>query len=144
MKDRTKVAHLSDLANDSNAPFIAIQETHLTADILSAEIQISNYTMYRSDRLGGRSHGGCAIYCREDLTVREIFKYSNNCCESQLLDIKELGVILINCYRPPSTPIQLFQETLDKCQEAIDDLIEKEAKSKILLVLGDYNFPFIK
>ena len=61
-----------------------------------------------------------------------------------MLDIKELGVILINCYRLPSTPIQLFEETLAKCQEAIDDLIEKEVKSKILLCLGDFNFPFIE
>ena len=140
MKDRTKVAYLRDMANDSNAPFIAIQETHLTAEILSAEIQINDYTLYRSDRTGGRTHGGCAVYCKDDLTVTEIFKYSNNCCEIQMLDMKELGIILINCYRPPGTPIQLFEEILIKCQ----DFIEKEAKSKILLLVGDFNFPFIE
>ena len=139
-KDRTKVAYLCDLANDSNAPFMAIQESHLTADILSAEIQIPGYTLYRSDRLGGRSHGGCAVYCKDDLTVTEILRYSNNCCEIQMLNIKELGLILTNCYRPPGSPLQLFEEILNKCQ----DSIEKETKSKILLVLRDFNFPFIE
>ena len=71
MKNRTKVAYLCDLATESNAPFIAIQETHLTEDILSAELQVPGYTLYRSDRLGGRSHGGCAVYSRDDLTIIE-------------------------------------------------------------------------
>ena len=69
MKNRTEVAYLCDLATESNAPFIAIQETHLTEDILSAELQVPGYTLYRSDRLGGRSHGGCAVYSRDDLTI---------------------------------------------------------------------------
>ena len=145
MKNRTKVAHLSDLATESNAPFIAITETHLTADILTAEVHISGYTMYRSDRLGGRSHGGCAVYCRDDLTVTEISKYSNNFCESQILEIKELELVLINIYRPPKSPLNLFQDTIEKVQEAIDEIHEKENnKSKMILATGDYNFPFIK
>ena len=145
MKNRTKVAHLSDLATESNAPFIAITETHLTADILTAELHISGYTMYRSDRLGGRSHGGCAVYCRDDLTVTEISKYSNNFCESQILEIKELELVLINIYRPPKSPLNLFQDTIEKVQEAIDEIHEKENnKSKMILATGDYNFPFIK
>ena len=67
MKNKTKVAYLSDLAAQSNALFITLTETHMTPDILSAEVAINNYSFYRSDRLGGRTHGGCAIYVREDL-----------------------------------------------------------------------------
>jgi hypothetical protein len=87
--NKTKVAYLSDLAVESSAPFISLTETHLTPDILSAEVSISGYTMYRSDRMGGRTHGGCAVYVREDLTVVERETYSNNCCESQVLEIRE-------------------------------------------------------
>ena len=144
--NRTKVSYLSDLATESNAPFIALQETHLFQDILDAEVQISGQTLYRSDRLGGRTHGGVAVYVRDDLTVRELFKYSNNCCESIIVEIKELELILITVWRPPNSPKQLFQETLDKCQEIINSEIENETvhKSRTLLVLGDFNFPFIK
>ena len=58
MRNRTKVAYLSDLSEESNTPFISITESHLTPDVLSAEVAITGYTVYRSDRLGGRSHGG--------------------------------------------------------------------------------------
>ena len=142
--NRTKIAYLSDLACESNAPFIALQETHLSCEILSAEIQIPGYTLYRSDRLGGRTHGGVAMYIRNDLTVSEISKHSNNFCESQALDIKELDLIIINIYRPPKSPLQLFQETLDITQVIVDRIIENKCKSRTLLVVGDYNFPFIK
>ena len=143
--NKTKVAYLSDLAVESSAPFISLTETHLTPDILSAEVSISGYTMYRSDRMGGRTHGGCAVYVREDLTVVERETYSNNCCESQVLEIRELELLLINIYRPPNSPKQLFEETLTRCQEIIFDVIEKESsKAKTILALGDYNFPFIK
>ena len=94
--NKTKVSYLIDLALESNAPFIALQETHLFKDILDPEVQISGQTLYISDRLGGRTHGGVAVYIRDDLTVRELFKYSNNCCESIILEIKELEMILIN------------------------------------------------
>ena len=140
MNDRTKVAYLRDLATDSHAPFIAMQETHLTAEVQSAEVQIPGYTLYRSDRLGGRTHGGCAVYCREDLTVIEKESYSNNCCESQVLEIKQLDMFLVNIYRPPNSPQQLFEDTLQKCQ----DIIEKAGEAKTLLALGDFNFPFIQ
>ena len=141
MSNKTKVAHLSDLACESQAPFIALTETHLNSEIQSAEIQIQGYKLYRSDRMGGRSHGGCAVYCREDLTVKEKMKFSNNYCESQILEFKELNIVLINIYRPPNTPQQLFEETLNKCQESLE---EETNQKRSILALGDYNFPFIK
>ena len=61
MKNKTKVAYLRDLALESNTPFITVTETHLSQDILSAEVAIPGYTIYRSDRTGGRTHGGCAV-----------------------------------------------------------------------------------
>ena len=49
-------------------------------------------------------------------------------------------MILINIYRPPNTPQQLFEDTLNRCQE----VIEEAGNNKTLLALGDFNFPFIK
>ena len=98
LRNKTKVSYLKDLAIESNAPLIAMTETHWSANVHSAEVHIPGYTLYRSDRTGGRTHGGAAVYCRDDLTIVEKFKYSNNYCESQVLEIKELEMILINFY----------------------------------------------
>ena len=80
------------------------------------------------------------MYCREDLTVTEKLKYSNNFCESQIIEIKELDLILITIYRPPHSPQQLFEDTINKCQEVIEEV----GATKTILALGDYNFPFIQ
>ena len=37
-----------------------------------------------------------------------------------------MSMLVINIYRPPNLPRQLFEETLVKCQEAIDSVIERE------------------
>ena len=52
MSNKTKVSYLRDLEILKNTFFIILIETHL---ILTAEINISGYTVFRSDR-AGRSH----------------------------------------------------------------------------------------
>ena len=133
MSNRTKVAYLSELATSDNALFVALQETHLSSDISSAEVQMEGFTLHRSDREGGRTHGGVALYIRDHLTTRELLKYSNNCVESQVIEVPELELVLVNIYRPPNSPKQLFLETLDKCQEALDS----QARSRSIIMTGD-------
>ena len=58
--------------------------------------------------------------------VVEKEKYSNNCCESQIIEIKELNLLIVNIYRPPNAPKELFEDTLKKCQEVIDKVLENE------------------
>ena len=61
------------------------------------------------------------------------------------MEIKELELLLINIYRPPHATKQLFQETLQICQDAIDEVMEKEeGKTKTLMAVGNFNFPFIQ
>ena len=66
--NQTKIPFLQDLA--------CITETHLNEAILDAEIQLSNYTIYREDRKG-RSHGGVCTYVRNDLVATVSYKDSN-------------------------------------------------------------------
>ena len=35
-------------------------------------------------------------------------------------------MLVINIYRPPNSPKQLFEETLAKCQDVLDSVIERE------------------
>ena len=67
--NKSKVPYLADLANETKAPFICVTESHLTPEVLDAEISIPGYDVFRSDRVG-RSHGGVVTYVRKDLVVK--------------------------------------------------------------------------
>ena len=110
--DQTKIPYLADLAKESNSPFICLTETHLNPEILDAEIQIDGYNLFRSDRLN-RSHGGVCIYVRKDLAVKSELKDSNSFCDSLILHIPQLNLVITNMYRPPNGPEALFIQSLD-------------------------------
>ena len=62
-----------------------------------------------------------------------------------MLELKELELLLVNVYRPPNAPKDLFEEILQKCQDVIDKIMESEIeKYKTVCAVGDYNFPFIQ
>ena len=69
--------YLRDTAIESNAPFIALTETHLKPDILDPEVKIEGWSLYRTDRGPGKSHGGVAIYLRNDLIGQLVASHSN-------------------------------------------------------------------
>ena len=93
-KSRNKVKHLSDLATESNAPWIALTETWLKPEILSAEVQIPGMQLYRADR-EGRMHGGCALFVRNDLTSQLVTTHSNRLCDTLIVKIKSLNQHLV-------------------------------------------------
>ena len=130
--NKTKVPYLSDLAKLSNAPYICLTETHLNPDIIDAEIQLENYTLFRSDR-NERSHGGVAIYVRNDLAATMILNDSNSYCDSLVIEIHKLNLILINIYRPPKCPKILFNQTLEAIKVMLQN-IESESSTKDILI----------
>ena len=94
--DQSKIPRLADLGKESNSPFICLTETHLNPDILDVEIQIDGYNLFRSDRLN-RSHGGVCIYVRKDLAVKSELKDSNSFCDSLILHIPQLNLVITTC-----------------------------------------------
>ena len=141
---KNKICYLRDLAKESNSPFIVVTETWLTEQILDAEIQIPNYTLYRSDRANGRSHGGSCVYVRSTLTSQMILCHSNGTCDSLAVKVKNFETLVICMYRPPDTNLEQFKESLETVQEAIDETMKTDPKCRTILQLGDYNFPFLK
>ena len=71
-----------------------LTETHLKPEILSAEVRIEGYSLYRSDRGPGKSHGGVAIYLRDDLTGQLVVAASNSMCETLVIKVKTLNLLL--------------------------------------------------
>ena len=141
--NRNKVKYLRDTATESNAPFIVLTETHLKPEILDAEVKIEGWSLYRTDRGPLKSHGGVAIYLRNDLIGQLVSSHSNNQCESLVVKIKTLNMLLMCVYRPPDATVENFCETIEICQRAIDDVTEKDPKVKDVLILGDFNLPCI-
>ena len=141
--NQTKVPYLEDLANVSNAPFICLTETHLHPEILDAEIQIKNYTLFRSDRQG-RTHGGVCTYVRRDLATSVILKDSNSYCDTLILRIHQLNLLLITFYRPPKCPSILFMQSLQTIKQMILNFEEHDKRAHDILFTSDCNFPEIK
>ena len=141
-KNRNKPKHLKDLATQSNAPWIALTETWLKPEIESAEIQIHGYKLYRADR-EGRTHGGCALYVRDDLTCSLVTAHSNMACDTLIVKVKTLNTLLIVNYRPPDSTEEEFEELLEVCQEAIEKVPNMDPKVKDIFQIGDYNLKCI-
>ena len=74
LSNRSKISYLRDLATCSQALCMALTETHLTPNIGDAEIHIPKYVVFRTDRKD-RSHGGVAMYIREDVTPVVLLSY---------------------------------------------------------------------
>ena len=142
LRNKTKILYLRDLTILKNPLCIVLTETHLNPNILNAEINIPDYTLYRCDRVG-RTHGGTCIYTRNDLATQELLSYSNSVCETLVLKVKTLETILVSIYRPPDTSLESFTEAISLTKTAIEDTIEKDPKTKTILQFGDYNFPCI-
>ena len=108
--NRTKMCYLRDLAVQSNSSMIVMTETHLTSSILDAEIHIPGYVIYRADRDESRTHGGCAVYVREDLTCTLEASHSNSVCETLAVKIKTLNTLVVVQYRPPDCQLEEYLE----------------------------------
>ena len=142
MSNKTKVSYLRDLATLKNPFFVILTETHLNDGILTAEVDIPGYTLFRADR-AGRSHGGTAAYVRNDLACQVLLSESNSVCESLVLKVKSLETILISIYRPPDSRLEEFSEVLGNVKTTIDNAVENDPKMINLLEVGDFNFPLL-
>ena len=142
LSNKTKIMYLKTLAIMRNPLTIVLTETHLNPNILDAEVNIPGNTLHRSDRVG-RTHGGTCAYVRTDLATQLLLVHSNAVCESLVLKIKTLDLVLVSIYRPPDSSVEVFGEALKLCQEALNDAFEKDPKVNDILQFGDYNFSFI-
>jgi hypothetical protein len=131
------------MAAIENTVIIALTETWLTNDHLDAEVQIPGFNLYRADRVG-KTHGGAAIYVREDLAAIPILTYSNNGVEAIAMKVRELEAIVFAVYRPPASTLSDLEPLLEALEESILMAQAHSTKFGNILGFGDYNFPKIK
>ncbi|XP_076045726.1 uncharacterized protein LOC143027968 [Oratosquilla oratoria] len=140
--NQSKVPYLGDLAKIEDFMIIALTETHLSVDVRDAEIQLENYTIYRTDRKN-RSHGGTIIYLRDDITpnAKLILSYTDDQVQLQALHIQKLNMVVINCYRPPACSLTNFENSISELEHLYKTL---PTPTPDLVLCEDFNFPFIK
>ncbi|XP_076045873.1 uncharacterized protein LOC143028125 [Oratosquilla oratoria] len=132
---------LEELAAEDSTIFIALTETHLNDAILDAEINIQNFTLFRADRVD-RSHGGVALYLREDLAANTevLTAFSNNTTELLAVHVKKLDLFIATLYRPPNTTEEMFKEVSGKLQSLLNHLPSPYTE---VILAGDLNLPII-
>ena len=128
---------LSEHAVETSPLFMCVTESHLTDEILTAEVQIEDYTLHRTDRLN-RSGGGVCIYLPDKLTCTVLYSKSNSVCETLILKEINLDIVICLMYRPPDCKKHEFLP----CVNDIREVFNKHSDSKIIF-LGDLNFPEI-
>lgn len=141
LSNRTKIPFLRDLVACNQALCIALMETHQKPDIGNAEIHIPQYVVFWTDRKE-RSHGGVAMYIREDLTSQVLLSHSNSVCDTLIIHIRQLNVVICATYRPPDAPnhVGKFEDCLTKIEEVLDTLEQHIS----VLLMGDFNLPNVR
>ena len=147
----TKVPYIYDILHQKKHLFAMITETWLT-DQLDAEIEISGYTIFRSDckrprKRRGRDTGGAAIYIREDIaaSAEPVLKFSNGTVDIICVYIKAEHLLLCTVYRQTDDTTHGWPSKLPELSQGITRLRkclnELPNPTPTIIVGGDFNFP---
>ena len=136
-----KVEHLRDITKDNDHLFLGLTESHLSVNILDAEIQIDGYNISRCDR-AKRSHGGVLMYSHENYVCNSVLTHSTDDCEILVNEFPELMMVVAIVYRPPGCSLAHFE-----CQLADLSILLRKYEDRnegwLLTVIGDFNFPSV-
>ena len=136
-KKKFKLNYLADMCKEQNCEFLALTETHMDDDVLDAEVGIKDYDIYRQDRVG-RKNGGVLIYIKKHYNTKCVFTQSDSFCEQLVVEVKDIKLVIALTYRPPNCPKNSFLKQIKN----LDNLLDGYEDWNIML-LGDYNFPFL-
>ena len=109
---------------------------------MNSEIIIYGYALYRTDRAANRKKGGVITYVHNtySASVEVLAAGSNAYAEYHMLYIKQLSLVVINLYRPPECPGNLFTSSLQDIRTKLNAV---STHMPNVIVMGDFNFPTI-
>ena len=125
------------------------------ADHKDEEINVSGYTIFRSDRSRkkarrGRWSGGVALYARDDIAARMeiILKFSNGVNEAIVIYSEKENLIVVIVYRQPddsrnghpSRSVE-FKKLLTSIRT---QLLSLPGRHPDILICGDFNLPHVE
>ena len=143
-QNKSKTPVLLELLEEEKIFIAAITETHLKPCVKNAEFlnQNQNYNVLRTDRIS-RVRGGVALITHHSLSTTVLVSHSTQYCEVLTISIDELQLLITVIYRPPICPKEQkhFPTILEKVNEVLSN---SKFASYTSVILGDFNFPFIK
>ena len=101
---------------------------------------LKGYTLFRKDRNREveQKGGGVLLYIRESLVAMELLEWRRKECEAVWVEVKGedgMTICIGVCYRSPTASAQE--------NELLLEVINNVAKNKVLLLMGDFNYPMI-
>ena len=114
---------------------MCVTETKFHSDIVDAEINVPNFTLYRKDRANGKSGGGSCVYVSNTLRVKRIENFDANDSIAVLIDIDPSPIVLVCVYR---TQALTWEENLNLISQVNGIDIPPGGE---MVVIGDFNLP---
>ena len=111
----------------------SVNETMLDNSIFNTEIAVHGYELVRNDR--HRHGGGVALYIRDSINYKIRNDLAIASLETVTVEIfkpKAKSFLINTWYRPPNTPIDLFED-YEICIKKMD------AEDKEPICIGDFN-----
>ena len=148
------MSFVKDILYEQNLLFAALTETWLNPHN-DAEVNIENYTIFRSDRIRekkktGRYSGSVALYIRDDIAsnFKILCKYSNGVNELLVTYSQTLNLFIAVIYRQPNDKYHghpsnstEFAEMISKLKKCLEKFTEKIPD---IIFCGDFNLPNIE
>lgn len=139
---RTKTT--SVFLNSHKLPYdiFALSETNLSDDINSNELFPSDFTVFRDDGRKSDTSGRGVLLAIHNRFTSTLFKCSPSTnfefiCAKICLPL--FNIYILCCYIRPSQPVQSYKLAI----EAIDSLHNILNPRDVLIVVGDFNLPYL-
>ena len=134
---KAKLPLLSDLVHHNNALIMTLTESHLNTSIKDAEVHITKYTAFRSDR-NNTIKGGVITYIKDEFSPYTEVLITSSIANTEMLALqnKHLDLILITIYRPPACTN--FKSTVDLLRNTLENI---PSPLPTILITGDFNLP---
>ena len=137
-KRKDKLQQLSEIAREDNVVFVAIVESHLREEILTAEVSMRGFSLLRVDRSSDIKQGGIVLYIREDMARNFGQAHSGSVDKIEFLCTHSSSLNLVLCvvYRPEGT--STFETVIREIREYAN---KRGPPMPNVLIVGDFNFP---
>ena len=96
---KNKINEFRTISEIHRCAAICLTETRLSQDIFGAEVYISNYNVFRSDRSDGREKGGSCIYVHNSYACTLIDTFEAPDSIAIMIDFSNFKLILACVYR---------------------------------------------
>ena len=102
---------------------------------------MEGFNIFRADRLAAKQ-GGVIIYVKDNVKDLEVLlRESIGNIETLVLYTKELNLVIIFVYRPPTAELMNFRTIMTKIENKLENL---GCPTPLIILTGDFNVPLLR